>query len=63
MPTVSSLEGVIDSQRGYIEWVLGTYAGDRAKVDGILNLAAVDPLASRLRTPLQIEPKRSSSAI
>ena len=58
-----SLEGVIGSQRGYIEWVLGTYTGDRAKVDGILNPAAVDPLASGLRTPLQIEPKWLSSAM
>lgn len=53
--TVFSLEGVTGSQREYIEWVLGTCAGDRAKVDGILEPAAVDLLASRLRTPLQIE--------
>ena len=53
--TVFSLEGVTGSQREYIEWVLGTCAGDRAKVDGILDPAAVDLLASRLRTPLQIE--------
>jgi len=52
---VFSLEGVTGSQREYIEWVLGTCAGDRAKVDGILDPAAVDLLASRLRTPLQIE--------
>ena len=53
--TVFSLEGVTGSQREYIEWVLGTCAGDRSKVDGILDPAAVDLLASRLRTPLQIE--------
>ena len=53
--TVFSLEGVTGSQREYIEWVLGTCADDRAKVDGILDPAAVDLLASRLRTPLQIE--------
>ncbi len=53
---VFSLEGVTGSQREYIEWVLGTCAGgDRAKVDDILDPAAVDLLASRLRTPLQIE--------
>ncbi len=52
---VFSLEGVTGSQREYIEWVLGTCAGDRAKVDDILEPAAVDLLASRLRTPLQIE--------
>ena len=54
--TVFSLEGVTGNQREYIEWVLGTCAGgDRAKVDGILDPAAADLLASRLRTPLQIE--------
>ena len=53
--TVFSLEGVTGSQREYIEWALGACAGDRTKVDGILDPAAVDLLASRLRTPLQIE--------
>jgi type II secretory pathway predicted ATPase ExeA len=53
---VFSLEGVTGSQREYIEWVLATCSGgDRSKVDGILDPAAVDLLASRLRTPLQIE--------
>lgn len=50
-----SLESVTGSQHEYIEWVLGTCAGHRAKVDGILDPAAVDLLASRLRMPLQIE--------
>ena len=53
--TVFSLEGATGGQRECIEWVLGTCAGDRAKVDGILDPAAVDLLTSRLRTPLQIE--------
>lgn len=45
---VFSLEGVTGSQREYMEWVLGTCVGDRAKVDGVLDPAAVALLASRL---------------
>src|SRR6478672_7505211 len=52
---VFSLEGVTGSQREYIEWMLATCAADKAKVDAIFDPAAVDLLASRLRTPLQIE--------
>jgi hypothetical protein len=52
---VFSLEGVTGSQREYIEWMLATCAADKTKVDAILDPAAVDLLASRLRTPLQIE--------
>jgi hypothetical protein len=52
---VFSLKGVTGSQREYIEWMLATCAADKVKVDAILNPAAVDLLASRLRTPLQIE--------
>jgi type II secretory pathway predicted ATPase ExeA len=52
---VFSLEGVTGSQREYIEWMLGVCATDKVKVDDILDPAAVDLLASRLRTPLQIE--------
>lgn len=52
---VFSLEGVTGNQREYIEWMLATCAADRAKVDAIFDPAAVDLLASRLRTPLQIE--------
>jgi len=52
---VFSLEGVTGSQREYIEWMLATCAADRVDVDAIFDPAAVDLLASRLRTPLQIE--------
>ena len=52
---VFSLEGVTGSQREYIEWMLMTCAADKVRVDDILDPAAVDLLASRLRTPLQIE--------
>lgn len=53
--TVFSLEGVTGSQREYIEWTLRTCAAEGMQVDNILDPAAVDLLASRLRTPLQIE--------
>jgi type II secretory pathway predicted ATPase ExeA len=53
--TVFSLEGVTGSQREYIKWMLTTCAADTVRVDDILDPAAVDLLAARLRTPLQIE--------
>jgi type II secretory pathway predicted ATPase ExeA len=52
---VFSLEGVTGSQREYLQWLLGSCAGEGIKVDDILDPAAVDLLAARLRTPLQIE--------
>ncbi len=53
--TVFALEGVTGSQREYIEWALRTCAAEGVAVDDILDPAAVDLLAARLRTPLQIE--------
>ena len=52
---VFPLEGVTGSQREYIEWVIATCAAEGVKVEEVLDPAAVDLLASRLRTPLQIE--------
>ena len=57
---VFSLEGVTGSQREYIEWLLTACTANKGKVDAILDPAAVDLLASRLRTPLQIEQKRNA---
>ncbi len=53
--TVFSLEGVTGSQREYIAWLLASCAVDKVTVDDILDPAAPDLLASRLRPPLQIE--------
>jgi type II secretory pathway predicted ATPase ExeA len=50
---VFPLEGVTGSQREYIEWVIATCAAEGVKVEDVLDPAAVDLLASRLRTPLQ----------
>lgn len=52
---VLALEGVTGSQREYIEWLIGTCAAEKVTVDDVIDPAALDLLASRLRTPLQIE--------
>jgi type II secretory pathway predicted ATPase ExeA len=53
---VFSLEGVTGSQREYIEWLLTSCARNKSlNVDTIIDPAALDLLALRLRTPLQIE--------
>lgn len=52
---VFTLDGVTGSQREYIEWLIRTCAAEGVKVDDVLDPAALDLLASRLRTPLQIE--------
>ena len=53
--TIFALEGVTGSRREYIEWLIGACAAENIAVDDILDPVALDLLASRLRTPLQIE--------
>jgi type II secretory pathway predicted ATPase ExeA len=50
-----SLEGITGSQREYIQWLLSICSEHPERPDGIISPDAVDILASRLRTPLQIE--------
>jgi type II secretory pathway predicted ATPase ExeA len=50
-----SLEGVTGSQREYMTWLIATCAAEGVEIADIFDPAAVDLLASRLRTPLQIE--------
>ena len=50
-----SLDGITGSQREYIHWLLSTCTEHPQGPDGINSPDAVDLLASRLRTPLQIE--------
>jgi type II secretory pathway predicted ATPase ExeA len=50
-----SLDGITGSQREYIHWLLSTCSGTENNPDGIISSDAVDLLANRLRTPLQIE--------
>jgi type II secretory pathway predicted ATPase ExeA len=50
-----SLDGITGSQREYIHWLLATCTDSENSCDRIISADAVDLLASRLRTPLQIE--------
>lgn len=52
---IFSLDGITGSQRQYIYWLLETCAGGNADHETILSEEAIDLLASRLRTPLQIQ--------
>lgn len=42
-------------QREYIAWLLNACSDDDVKVDALMDADAIDLLAERLRTPLQIE--------
>lgn len=53
--TIFPLEGVTGSQREYIAWLITSCAREKLKVESVLEPAALDLLAARLRTPLQIE--------
>jgi type II secretory pathway predicted ATPase ExeA len=50
-----SLDGITGSQREYIHWLLSACTQNQAGVGTVLTEDAVDLLASRLRTALQIE--------
>jgi type II secretory pathway predicted ATPase ExeA len=52
---VFNLDGIAGSQREYLHWLLKTSMHDAAPVESVLTLDAIDLLASRLRTPLQIQ--------
>ena len=53
--TVIAFEGIAGQQRPYIAWLLATCAAVGTSPGDILEDAAVDLLARRLTTPLQIE--------
>ncbi|MCY7274638.1 MAG: AAA family ATPase [Phormidesmis sp. CAN_BIN44] len=53
--TVFSLEGIVGSQREYIEWVVSECTTEETQIQDVLEAEAIDLLATRLRTPLQIE--------
>ena len=50
-----SLDSVVGSQREYIEWLLKECTADSSQIRDVLDAEAIDLLAMRLRTPLQIE--------
>lgn len=52
---IFSLNGIAGSQREYIYWLLGACASDGTDVESILTDDAIDLLATKLRTPLQIQ--------
>lgn len=52
---IFSLDGIVGSQREYINWLLNTCTEEKNKTANILTDEAVDLLASKLRTPLQIQ--------
>lgn len=49
------LDGIAGSQREYLYWLLGACAADGTDVESILTEDAIDLLATKLRTPLQIQ--------
>lgn len=53
--TVFSLEGIVGNQRSYIEWLVSECTMADTPCEEILEVEAIELLATRLRTPLQIE--------
>lgn len=53
--TVFDLDGIAASKRGFIEWLLQKCTKSEADIHSILTEEAIDLLAERLLTPLQIE--------
>ncbi|TPG86000.1 AAA family ATPase [Pseudomonas caspiana] len=52
---VFSLDGITGAQREYIDWLLRTCSGNEGACETILTDDAIDLLASKLRTPLQVQ--------
>lgn len=52
---VFSLDRITGSQREYIQWLLACCTQGRIKVESILTEDAVNLLATKLRTPLQVQ--------
>ncbi|WP_244136241.1 ExeA family protein [Burkholderia vietnamiensis] len=52
---VFSLDGIAGAQREYIKWLLATCSGGQIETNAILTEDAIDVLASKLRTPLQVQ--------
>jgi type II secretory pathway predicted ATPase ExeA len=52
---VFSLDRITGSQREYIQWLLTCCTQGRVKAEAILTEEAIDLLATKLRTPLQVQ--------
>src|SRR3546814_15313373 len=53
--TTFDYEGIGVERRDYVAWLLGACAAEGVKVADLMNEDAIDLIAERLRTPLQIE--------
>jgi hypothetical protein len=53
--SIYSIDGAIDSRRQFIEWLLSECVREGVTPQEILESAAIDLLAEKLVTPLQIE--------
>ena len=53
--SVFEYDGVAGHQRDYMAWLLAACTEDGVKVADVIDAAALDLLAQKLRTPLQIE--------
>src|SRR3546814_17993464 len=53
--TTFDYEGIGAERRDYVAWLLGACAAEGVKVADLMNEDAIDLIAERLRTPLQIE--------
>ncbi len=52
---VFTLDGITGSQREYIYWLLKACTDGQVEPEAILSIEAIDLLASKLRTPLQVQ--------
>lgn len=52
---IFTLDGIAGSQREYIHWLLSACTNQQVEPEAILTSEAIDLLASKLRTPLQIQ--------
>lgn len=52
---IFSLDGITGSQRQYIHWLLETCTEGKVDIQSIIIEEAIDLLATKLRTPLQIQ--------
>lgn len=52
---IFTLDSIAGSQREYIHWLLGASFVTKTKAESILTTEAIDMLATKLRTPLQVQ--------
>jgi 5-carboxymethyl-2-hydroxymuconate isomerase len=52
---IFTLDGIAGRQRDYIHWLLGVSTGNTVESESILTADAIEILATKLRTPLQVK--------